>query len=78
MPRIDEMFAFIAENEPGEEGVTGITVSSFSGSDIFMPLVGADMERMESLKQVAKELAATTGKPIKLVKFSKREEIETL
>lgn len=74
MPKITEMFAFIAEDAgPDDEG---IPAEFMQGA--WMPLVGADMARMESLRPVARRLAAALGKPIKLVKFSTRTEIEEI
>lgn len=46
MPRIEEMYAFVAEDSgPDDEGVVGMATKSG-----WMPLVGADMARVESLK----------------------------
>ena len=71
MPRIEEMYAFVAEDSgPDDEGLVGMnTVSGW------MPLVGADMARVESLKPIAKNIAAQTGKKIKLLHFTQREEL---
>jgi hypothetical protein len=71
MPRIEQMFAFICEDQPNDEGVVGVP---FDGNHI-SPLVGADMERVESLKPFAQLVADKLGKKIKIVVFSKREEI---
>jgi hypothetical protein len=66
------MFAFICEEQgPDDEGVVGIP---YDGNQI-LPLVGADMERVESLKPIAQFVADKLGKNIKIVVFSKREEI---
>lgn len=77
MPRepkkIDQMFAFVVEEEDGGEGV-----AAWRTSTGWMPLVGADMQRVESLRHVAQLIADTTGRPIKLVKFSQLETVEQL
>jgi hypothetical protein len=71
MPRIEQMFAFICEEQGSDdEGVVG---ASF-GSQV-LPLVGADMERVESLKPLAQSVADKLRKKIKIVVFSKREEV---
>lgn len=71
MPRIEQMYAFIAEDRgPGDEGVT-----AFKGPLGWMPMVAADEARVESLREVAREMARA-GKRIKLVRFSVREEVE--
>lgn len=69
---IEHIWAFIAEDEQGE-GVCG-----FLGPDGWMPLIAADQARVESLRRVAKDIKATSGKTIKLVKFSLREEVEVI
>lgn len=71
--RIDEMFAFIAQGENGDEGVMGCSTSQG-----MMPLVGADMDRVKSLIPLADIVRETTGKDYKIIKFSKREEITSL
>lgn len=73
MPRIDEMYAFIADEGGGDEGIT-----AFMGPHGWMPMVGADLARIESLKERARELAVASKRPIKLVRFKIREEIEVI
>ena len=73
MPRIVELFAFLAVGDDGDEGVIG---GYFDGS--WMPFVGADMARMESLRAFAEEISRKTGKRIVLAKFSAREDVETI
>ena len=68
------MFAYIAEDEgPDDEGVIAHLVNG-----TWMPMVGGDMERMESLRNIAEQTAQTTGQTIKLVKFSTRTELEVI
>jgi len=71
--RISEVFAFIADNGEEGEGVVG----KFMG-DIFMPFVAADAARLESLRPLAKEIATKTGKTVKIIRLTAREEIETI
>ncbi|GAJ00133.1 unnamed protein product [marine sediment metagenome] len=73
MPRIDKMFAFIAENNGNDEGVIGAVTPQG-----WMPLVGADMARVESLRPIAQRVARVTGKPVKLVVFNTRRELEVI
>lgn len=76
MPKITEMWAYIIEDDgPDDEGVTAFQPV---GGDAWMPMVGADEARMKSLRPMAKRLATLHGKPIKLVRFSVREEVETI
>ena len=69
MPIIDELFAFVAEEEEGEEGVIGMVLEMPVTGNTFTPLVGADMDRMESLKPYALDIAKASGKKVVLKKF---------
>ena len=72
MPRIEEMYAFVAEDSgPDDEGVVAMSVGG-----VMLPLIGADMTRVESLKPIVRDIAARTGRKIKLLHFTHREELE--
>lgn len=45
---------------------------------MWFPLVGADLDRMLSLREVAVKLAARSGKPLRLVRYSTRTEMEII
>jgi hypothetical protein len=71
---IEEMFAYIAKDPAdGSEGVTG-----FRGPDGWMPMVGADIERALSLRDMAKAIARQSGQTVRLVRFSVREVLEVI
>jgi len=71
MPRIEEMYAFVAEDSgPDDEGVVAMSVGN-----VMLPLVGADMARVESLRPIARNISAETGQRIKLLHFTHREEL---
>jgi len=71
MPRIEEMYAFVAEDSgPDDEGIVGMNTGAS-----WMPLVGADMARVESLKPIARMIATETGVKIKLIHFTHREDL---
>ena len=71
--KIDEIFAFVAEDDDGE-GITG-----FLGPDgTWLPMVGADMARVDQLRPIAREIARKSGKRIHLLKFSTRSEVEII
>lgn len=75
MPRINEMWAFIAEDSgPEDEGV----IAMLGPKNLMIPLVGSDLTRVESLRPHAMEIAKRLGKPVKLVHFTTRVEVETL
>lgn len=74
MPRIEQMYAFVCEDSgPEDEGV--IATQTSSG---MMPLVGADMARVESMRAIAETIARSLGKPVKLLRFTTREEVEII
>lgn len=72
MPRITQLFAFISSEQNGDdEGVI-----AFRGpSGDWMPMVGADAARMESLRPVARVIAEASRKSVRLVRFSVREDL---
>jgi|SRR6266849_5113092 len=73
---IDEIFMFISVDDDGNEGVC-----AFQTASGMMPMIGADLDRIESLRPIAKQLAGIqeyTGKKIRLVKFKVREEMEII
>ena len=71
---ITEIFAFVSSDEGGE-GVIGMTFN-IMGRETFMPFVCADKDRMEVLIPYAKKIAQDSGKKVRLIKFTKREELE--
>lgn len=75
MPKVSELFAFVAEEKDADdEGIVGMLLPT----GMWMPLVGADMARVDSLRPIAKHIAKTSGQKIKLLRFSVREELETI
>lgn len=74
MPKIDEMYAFVVEDSgPDDEGIIGMNTKGG-----WMPLVGADMARIESLRPIARNIAYQLGKPVKLLHFDNRKELEVI
>lgn len=74
MPRIEEMYAFVAaDKDPDDEGIVGMNTGSG-----WMPMVGADMKRVDDLRPIALSLAYGLGIKIKLLHFTKREELEVI
>lgn len=72
--KIDQMFAFIAVDEKGDEGVVGMRAPNGE----WAPFVGADEARANSLKPYAEEIATVSGREVKLVRFTTRAEIQTI
>lgn len=73
MLKIDEVFAFVSVDDEGE-GICGF----MRPNGQWMPLVGADMKRVESLRPIAKDIARSSGKTIRLLHFSTRRELEVI
>lgn len=75
MPRITELYAYVAADaDEDDEGVP-----AFPAPDgTLMPMMGADMERAESLKAWAQKAANQLGKPVRLVRSTGLEVVETL
>ena len=72
--RIDQMYAFVVLDKDGTEGVAAMMVDGGRG---WLPMVGADMARVESLKPLAQQLAKERGVEIRLLRFGNRELVET-
>lgn len=70
--KITEMYAWVCEEPDGGEGVPAVNL----GNGIPMPLVGADRERVESLRKYALDGVLPMGYPVKLVRFSNMEVLE--
>lgn len=65
MPRITELYAYVmADTGPDDEGVPAF----LAADGVYMPMIGADFARAESLHEMAVKLAADSGKPIKLIR----------
>jgi len=73
MPRIDALYAWVAVEPDGGEGVCSAQLG-----DVHMPLVGADMDRMKSLREHAEYIHRITGCPVKLVRFGRHADLEEL
>jgi len=71
--RIEEMFAFVVMDDDDTEGVP-----AFLSGDLWLPMMGADMAKVEILRPLAEEVAADLGKPVTLLRFSTREEVEVI
>lgn len=76
MPRISEMYAFVSEDDgPEDEGVVAF-LDPTTGA--WMPLIGADIHRVDSLRKMAQRISTATKKPIHLVRFLVREDMELI
>ena len=71
--KIEAIYAWVATESDGGEGIC----SALMG-DVHMPLVGADRQRMESLRPYAEAAARHFGVPVRLVRFSTLETLVEL
>lgn len=70
--KIDKLFAFIADGTEGEG------IAAYVNEHGSHPLIGADMKRIDSLRDVAQTIADVSGKEVKLCEFSLRTELEVI
>lgn len=63
--KIDKLYAWIATEADGGEGVISHTFPDFGT----LPLIGADMERMESIRPLAQAIATRMRLTVKLKVF---------
>lgn len=72
-PPIYQVLVGISVQENGDEGVLCLRTD-----EGLMPMFEVDTEKLESLRELAKQAAGVTGRPIKLVRFTTREELEVI
>jgi len=65
--RIEELAAWTQIDDDDEEGVTAF----LAPGGVWMPMIGANTERIKSLRAHAEAVCAMTGKPVELVSFVK-------
>lgn len=68
------LYAWIADDPDGGQGVAAAHIRGIG----WMPLVGADMARMRSLRPHAVIVREKTGLPVRLVRFGRSEVLEEL
>lgn len=71
---IDTMYAFIAVDDEGE----GICGFANPRTGMWMPMVGADLERIAELRPMAQEVANRSGKRLVLAHFTSRVDQEVI
>lgn len=72
---IQELYAAIAVGEDGDEGVIGYRDRA---GETWIPLVGSDRGRYESIKALAASVARKQGIKVMMCRFTIREELEEL
>jgi len=73
--KITELWAWVREDVGDGEGILAAEME-IEGQRMFVPLIGADRERIESYRPFAEEMARASGRPIKLMRYSQAERIQ--
>ena len=73
MKIINEMYAYIAVDGDGDEGVC-----AFWSEGSWYPMVGADQERTDALRDMAQSIANETDTTLELRRYSGVEMLETI
>lgn len=71
--KIDSFYAYISVDEEGNEGLCAAPVNGN-----LIPLVGADLDRMNSLIGIAQNIANQSSQTIKMIKMTSRLDLKTL
>lgn len=73
MKEINEIYAFFLTDAKDREILAAVK----KGND-YVPLIAANKTRLKVLQPLAKQLADSSGMPIKLVRYTGREEINVI
>ena len=71
--RIATLWAWVTVGDDDEEGVCAMMTRNGP-----MPLIGADEVRLRELRPYAEMVASFSERPVRLVRFDTRTEVETL
>lgn len=69
--KIQQLYCFAVTDDDGNEGVPAV-----SKDGMMLPLMGADMERMDSMRPFMREFEKQSGKKVRLYKFTERMELD--
>lgn len=70
--KLESVWAYMSEDDTGKEGICGYNDPR---TNIWIPMLAADEERLKSLRPFAHQIASVTRKKVKLVKFTSREDL---
>ncbi|MGO9640517.1 MAG: hypothetical protein ACLP1Y_04315 [Candidatus Acidiferrales bacterium] len=71
--KISEAFAFVYEDDAGIERNLVMAIDG-----VRVPVFTVDEWRLPALRRAVRDLASEGGKPIRLLKFTRREEVEVI
>lgn len=73
---LTELYVFVSVDSNGNEGILGAPLPGIQGT---MPLVAMSKQlAMNVLRPIAKEMGERSGKKVKLLKLTNREDIEEM
>jgi hypothetical protein len=72
--RIKTIHAWLSVDENDEEGI----IAASTSDGLMMPLISADETRMYQCEAMARRIAALSGRAVRLVRFSVREDLSTI
>jgi hypothetical protein len=73
LERIEHLWAWISFDESGEGVCAFVTQDGLA-----VPLIAADEVRLRSMRPQAERIAKMSGKPVRLVQFTTRRDIEVI
>ena len=72
--RIVALWAFVSVDDEGKEGLCATTLPGLG----LTPLIAADAARLARLTPIAQNIASASGKRIRLIRLSTREEVRVI
>lgn len=67
---VEKVTCFVSVDKDGNEGIMGANTEMG-----FIPLIGADEERIKSLYPIAKQISKLAGVPFKVIQLNTRADI---
>lgn len=70
---IDQLWVFLSVDEHGHEGICSMPLNGANWA-----MVTSKPEVLAKMRPAAKEISKRVGKPVRLVRFTQREIVETI
>jgi hypothetical protein len=71
---VQEVWVALVRHGDGDEAVPGVMMPN----GMWAPLVAADPKRLEWIREQARIISRESGKAVRIVRFSTREDLETI
>lgn len=75
---VKEIYAYMARDAQGNEGVANIQTQVQPGELMWVPLIAYSREQVEQFTATAIQIAKQVGAPLRLVRFSNMEDLGTV